>query len=96
METLGLSDDCWELHTLRRFRDGPLAQTPQGRALTTRYYAHAPRLVAGINRRADAARVWLRAYWTHILPCAVLASLSLHGAAVSHYTGLFARLERLA
>ncbi len=96
VETLGMSDDCWELRTLRRFRDGPLAQTPQGRALTARYYAEAPRLVAGIARRTDASRVWLKAYWTHILPCAVLARLGLHRLAVAHYAALFAHLQRLA
>ena len=94
--TLGLSDDCWELQTLRRFRDGPLARTPEGRALAARYYAEAPRLVDGVNQRVDAARVWLAAYWTHILPCAVMARLGLNDAAVAHYKRLFARLERLA
>ncbi|MEI9906002.1 MAG: hypothetical protein WDN06_20415 [Asticcacaulis sp.] len=91
-----MSDDCWELRTLRRFRDGPLAQTPEGHALTARYYAEAPRLVDGINARRDAARVWLAAYWTHILPCAVMAHLGLHGTAIAHYSHLFNRLEKLA
>lgn len=94
--TLGLSDDCWELRTLRAFRDGPLAGTPDGRALTGRYYAEAPRLVAGIGRRADAARVWLGAYFSHILPCAVLARLGLYRLTIRHYSALFARLDRLA
>jgi len=94
--TVGLSDDCWELRTLRRFRDTVLCRTTEGRALTARYYLEAPRLVAGINRRADAARLWLRAYWTYILPCAVLARLGLHRAAVAHYKRLFTRLEALA
>ena len=96
VETLGLSDDCWELRTLRAFRDGPLALTVQGRALTARYYAEAPRLVDGVNRRTDAARMWLRAYWTHILPCAVLARLGFTGSALAHYKRLFVRLEKLA
>ncbi len=96
VETLGLGDDCWELRTLRAFRDGPLAETAAGRALTARYYAEAPRLVEGVSRRADAAQVWLGAYWTHILPCAVMARLGLNHAALSHYARLFARLEKLA
>ena len=96
VETLGLSDDCWELRTLRAFRDGPLARMAGGRALTARYYAEAPRLVDGVNRRSDAARVWLCVYWTHILPCAVMARFGLHAAALAHYRRLFGRLERLA
>ncbi len=94
--TLGLGDDCWELRTLRRLRDGPLSQTADGRALTARYYLEAPHLVAAIDRRADAATVWLRSYWSHVLPCAVLAHLGLNRAAVAHYSRLFAKLQRLA
>ncbi len=94
--TLGLSDDCWELRTLRAFRDGPLSRTAEGLALTARYYAEAPRLVAGIDARRDAVFVWLRTYWSHILPCAVMARLGFDGAAIAHYRRLFVRLERLA
>lgn len=96
VDTLGLSDDCWELRTLRRFRDGPLARIPGGQALTARYYACAPRLVEAVDRRADAATVWLNTYWTYILPCAVMTRFGLHRAAVAHYRRLFGRLERLA
>ena len=92
---VGLSDDCWELQTLRAFRDGALARTDAGRALTVRYYDEAPRLVTGINRRADAGRVWLRAYWGYVLPCAILAKTGCHGLAVAHYRRLFSHLERL-
>ena len=94
--TVGLSDDCWELQTLRAFRDGALARTDAGRALTLRYYAEAPRLVAGVNRRADAPQTWLRAYWGYVLPCAVVAKIGCHGLAIAHYSRLFNHLERLA
>lgn len=94
--TVGLSDDCWELQTLRAFRDGALAKTGVGRALTVRYYDEAPRLVAGINRRMDATRTWLHAYWGYVLPCAILAKIGCHELAVAHYSRLFNHLERLA
>ena len=90
--TLGLSDDCWELHTLRAFRDGPLSLTSQGRDLIRRYYDEAPHLVARVNRRPDARSQWLAAYWLYVLPCAVMARLGLTGQAVNHYTRLFNRL----
>ena len=92
--TVGLSDDCWELQTLRAFRDGALARTEAGRALIVRYYDEAPRVVAGVNRRADARDVWLRAYRTYVLPCAVMAKLGLHDQAIQHYVKLFDYLER--
>ncbi len=94
--TLGLDDDCWELRTLRAFRDGPLSTTSAGRALIVRYYDEAPRLVAAVARRPDAVKVWLRSYWSHVLPCAVLARLGFNRLAVAHYTHLFTHLETLS
>jgi len=92
--TVGLSDDCWELQTLRAFRDGALAGTEAGRSLIVRYYDEAPRLVAGINARADARDVWLHAYRSYVLPCAVMAKMGLHDRAIRHYVRLFDYLER--
>lgn len=90
--TLGLGDNCWELRTLRAFRDGPLKQTQAGRASVARYYAEAPRLVAAVNRRNDAVRQWLNAYWLYILPCAIMARLNFTRPAIRHYSRLFNRL----
>ena len=50
----GLPDDCEELTTLRRFRDGWLMAQPGGPALVETYYDLAPRILAGIEGRADA------------------------------------------
>ena len=45
----GLPDDCFELETLRAFRDGYLASIPEGPALIREYYEVAPSLVAFIT-----------------------------------------------
>ncbi|MDZ8108076.1 MAG: J domain-containing protein [Nostoc sp. DedQUE12a] len=45
----GLPDDCFELQTLRDFRDNYLASTPEGQALIKQYYAEAPIIVDLIN-----------------------------------------------
>ena len=45
----GLPDDCRELTELRAFRDGWLAETEEGRALTAEYYAMAPGIVERIQ-----------------------------------------------
>lgn len=96
VDTLGLKDDCWELRTLRAFRDGPLCGSADGRALVARYYTEAPRLVARVGRQSRAARIWLHAYWGYILPCAVLARMGLNRPAVAHYTRLFNWLDSLS
>ncbi len=41
----GLKDDCYQLQTLRKFRDGYLSGSSQNRILVHQYYSIAPRLV---------------------------------------------------
>lgn len=96
VHTIGLADDCWELQTLRAFRDGPLARTAEGAALSADYYLRAPRIVEAVSERSDAARVWLATYWTGVVPCAVAARLGLNRLALSMYRRMTLRLERLA
>jgi len=97
VDSIGLADDCWELRSLRRFRDTVMMGTDEGRAMVDHYYATAPAIVAGINRQADAKATWLRTYWTGILPSAVATRLGLNRLALRIYRGMIASLEaRLA
>ncbi len=41
----GLKDDCYQLQTLRKFRDGYLSESAQNKILIQEYYSKAPRLV---------------------------------------------------
>ena len=41
----GLKDNCYELETLRKFRDNYLLKSGEGRELVNQYYEHAPALV---------------------------------------------------
>ncbi len=45
----GMSEDCEELTTLRKFRDEYLKSTKEGRKLVEEYYAVAPKIVEKIN-----------------------------------------------
>ena len=94
--TVGLPDDCWELSTLRAFRDGWLARHPGGAALTARYYRLAPMLVRRIDRRADARAVWLRAWAFGVVPAALAARLGLNRLALRAYRHLVRGLARKA
>ncbi|CAN5142694.1 hypothetical protein BH10PSE9_BH10PSE9_21840 [soil metagenome] len=75
-EVIGLRDDCFELRALRRFRDGPLAATADGRRDVETYYELAPRIVAEIRRRGEERRL-LSEYAFAILPSALAARLGL-------------------
>ncbi len=54
----GLSDNCYELETLRAFRDGYVAAQPGGSALIAEYYSTAPDLVAALGAQPDAAGIY--------------------------------------
>lgn len=92
---VGLSDDCWELATLRRFRDTVLLPDADGRQLVADYYRLAPAVVERVNRRPDALSVWLKTYWLGIVPCAVFAKIGCNRLAVSRYRALTQRLAAL-
>jgi hypothetical protein len=95
-EEVGLSDDCFELTALRRYRGRVLAIRPGGAAETRHDYALAPVLLRALDRDRRK-RDLLRLYYTHILPCALLATLGLNEAAHRRYANMMLRLcEQLA
>lgn len=62
VQAQGLPDDCVELETLRAFRDGHVLRLDGGEALVADYYAHAPAIVAAIDRRPDADAIYAGLY----------------------------------
>jgi hypothetical protein len=53
----GLADDCYELTTLRRFRDVYMRSLPEGPALVAEYYDIAPRIVDAIEQQPNAPAI---------------------------------------
>ncbi len=70
---IGLDDRCWELQTLRRFRDGWLSSFEAGRADIARYYREAPAVAHRLVRSAAGRKQLLGLYWRYIVPSALLA-----------------------
>ncbi len=93
---IGLEDDCWELQTLRRFRDNVLKPTSEGRDLVQTYYEIAPTIVENINARPDADAIWRRTWGFGILPAAIAARIGLNKVAKSIYHRMTTRLHKLA
>ena len=58
----GLPDDCYELRTLRKFRDEYMRSFPEGEAEIAKYYSIAPPIVKAIDSRADAKQIWAEVY----------------------------------
>ncbi|MDR1801638.1 MAG: hypothetical protein LBQ95_07365 [Lachnospiraceae bacterium] len=62
-------DDCYELRTLRGFRDDYLNNTKDGKALVSDYYDRAPALVMAIDMRPDKKEIYKDILNTWITPC---------------------------
>lgn len=94
VDTAGLSDTCWELRTLRAFRDGPMQKRGDWKALVDTYARIAPPIVTAINFRPDARRIWARSWLFGILPAACMAKIGWDAIAVWIYLKLVQKLER--
>ena len=90
-QTLGLDDDCFELRTLRRYRDRVLALRPGGAGDIAAYYELAPQILARLPRQTRGKRLRLL-YARYILPAALAASLGLNALAYRLYVAMLDEL----
>ena len=67
--SFGKADDCFEFTTLRKFRDTWLTAQPDGKSLIAEYYDIAPRIVANINRLANAKEIYKNIWQNYLEPC---------------------------
>ena len=58
VEARNLPDDCYELETLREFRDGYVRSLPAGDEVIENYYDIAPRIIEKINASLDSSEVF--------------------------------------
>ena len=94
---IGLEDDCFELRTLRAFRDTVLTNLPEGPEDIERYYAEAPALLRCLNATPNGKRELCRLYILYILPSAMLAKLQLNSLTHRTYRAMMHDLtKRLA
>ena len=68
----GLPDDCYELQTLRSFRDKWMKQQPDGILLIAQYYEIAPKVITAIEAREDWLDIYERIYQELVEPCVKL------------------------
>jgi hypothetical protein len=92
-EVLGLPDDCFELRTLRRYRDETLPAMPGGAAAIAAYYLVAPTILDRLARQDRATRL-LSVYARFILPSAIAARLGFNTLAYRLYARMMDELAR--
>lgn len=85
-DIIGLEDDCWELQSLRHFRDNWLQHQAEGKEDIARYYAQAPAICETLKNSAEGRRTLLKLYWTRIMPSAIAARLGLNRLTRHWYT----------
>jgi hypothetical protein len=83
-QTLGLDDDCFELRTLRRYRDQVLSKHRGGAQEIAAYYHLAPLILARLPQETRAT-ILRSHYARHILPAALAAGLGLDRPAYRLY-----------
>lgn len=68
----GLPDDCYELQTLRHFRDTYLESKENGASDIEHYYRVAPRIVYEISSQVNPQVIFSELYEKLVLPCVTL------------------------
>lgn len=81
----GLADDCAELTTLRRLRDGFMRPSPCDAALVEEYYRIAPTIVRSVNARINRQEIWNLVYSDLVTPAVDLISTGKQREAVQLY-----------
>lgn len=81
VEAKGLPDNCYELTTLRTFRDEYLMNQECGECEIHHYYFVAPTIVENIRKSGHAQKIFEKIYMELVLPCVKMIELSdLDGA----------------
>lgn len=91
-EVVGLDDNCFELESLRCFRDEVLLCTPGGAEAIATYYCLAPRILRRLSRQRDYKRRLRSVYARYILPAAIAANLRLDVIAYRLYVRMLREL----
>jgi hypothetical protein len=90
---LGLDDDCFELRSLRAYRDTVLANKAGGLDAIAVYYELAPKILARLPQATRRHRL-LAVYARYILPAAIAARLGLAWLAYRLYSRMLAGLAQ--
>jgi hypothetical protein len=90
-ETLGLDDDCFELRTLRRYRDEVLVDRSGGPEDIALYYTLAPLILARLPQETRDRRL-RSVYARHILPSALAARFGFDALAYRRYRRMIEEL----
>lgn len=93
-ESFGKPDDCYELTTFRKFRDGWLTAQLDGKALIAEYYSVAPKIVDKINRLPNAAQIYEELRRKYLAPCLAFIESGDNSACKRLYVEMVTSLKK--
>jgi hypothetical protein len=85
----GLPDDCYELQTLRKFRDDVLLASPEGRQMVEHYYRVAPGIADRLVDTTELERTWLV-----VIACVKAIERNDYPSAIALYRETIAALQK--
>lgn len=92
--SLDKPDDCYELTTLRNYRDSYLMSSEEGREIVKEYYNIAPTIVKRIDKKTDADDIY-RGIWEQCLsPCIHLIEENKNEECRVLYSTMVRKLEK--
>ncbi len=89
----GLPDDCYELQTLRNYRDTWLKNTENGKDVVEEYYRIAPKIVAAIDKLPTSREIYDTLYIEMVKPCVELIEQEEYEKALELYRDTTLRLK---
>ena len=94
VEAKGLPDDCYELTTLRRFRDEWLSSQPYGAEDIAEYYRTAPTIVTAIRERPDYKQIFDLIFSNLVTICITFIEQNMPDQAYQHYKTFTHQLQK--
>ncbi len=93
VEYYGKPDDCYELQTLRKFRDDVLIKSPEGQKLVDEYYKIAPPIVKRLHILNDSKNY--EYIYSQILKCINHIENNENEKAVKVYTKMCQKMQKI-
>lgn len=90
----GLPDNCYELETLRHYRDTWLMSSEEGRNIIQQYYEIAPKIVSSINDSENSKAVYEMLYDKMVMPCVRLIEEKKYRETMELYRDMTLKLEK--
>lgn len=92
-ESQGKADDCYELETLRTYRDEYLLSSEEGKAVVEEYYNIAPTIVNRIRRAENSSEIYEEIYKAYLSPCIKLIESGENEACKERYMDMVMELK---